>query len=105
MGKAKTSKRNAGSGPYERPSKNNAATNNVFKFTKDLGQHILRNPGIAQASLFETNGRRTGDRTRNWKSHSSDLKSSEKSHCGRNGPQNGRRSDETSSRQARTQTP
>ncbi|RWA10818.1 hypothetical protein EKO27_g4278 [Xylaria grammica] len=49
MGKAKTSKRNAGSGPYERPSKNNAATNNVFKFTKDLGQHILRNPGIAQA--------------------------------------------------------
>ncbi|KAI1735467.1 rRNA adenine dimethylase [Xylaria scruposa] len=49
MGKAKTSKRgNASSGPYERPSKNNAA-NNVFKFTKDLGQHILRNPGIAQA--------------------------------------------------------
>ncbi|KAI0549938.1 rRNA adenine dimethylase [Xylaria curta] len=49
MGKAKTSKRgNAGSGPYERPSKSNAA-NNVFKFTKDLGQHILRNPGIAQA--------------------------------------------------------
>ncbi|KAI1756073.1 rRNA adenine dimethylase [Xylaria castorea] len=50
MGKAKTSKRgNASSGPYERPSKNNAAANNVFKFTKDLGQHILRNPGIAQA--------------------------------------------------------
>ncbi|KAI0206059.1 rRNA adenine dimethylase [Astrocystis sublimbata] len=50
MGKAKTSKRgSAGSGPYERPAKNNAATNNVFKFTKDLGQHILRNPGIAQA--------------------------------------------------------
>ncbi|KAI1431283.1 rRNA adenine dimethylase [Xylaria sp. CBS 124048] len=50
MGKAKTSKRgHAGSGPYERPSKNNAAANNVFKFTKDLGQHILRNPGIAQA--------------------------------------------------------
>ncbi|TGJ82234.1 hypothetical protein E0Z10_g6537 [Xylaria hypoxylon] len=50
MGKAKTSKRgNASSGPYERPSKNSAAVNNVFKFTKDLGQHILRNPGIAQA--------------------------------------------------------
>ncbi|RYC53845.1 hypothetical protein CHU98_g12363 [Xylaria longipes] len=50
MGKAKTSKRgNASSGPYERPSKNNAGANNVFKFTKDLGQHILRNPGIAQA--------------------------------------------------------
>ncbi|KAI1148014.1 rRNA adenine dimethylase [Nemania diffusa] len=50
MGKAKTSKRgNASSGPYERPSKSNAAANNVFKFTKDLGQHILKNPGIAQA--------------------------------------------------------
>ncbi|KAJ8114930.1 hypothetical protein ONZ43_g4785 [Nemania bipapillata] len=50
MGKAKTSKRgNSGSGPYERPSKKNATANNVFKFTKDLGQHILKNPGIAQA--------------------------------------------------------
>ncbi|KAI1421544.1 dimethyladenosine transferase-like protein [Xylaria sp. FL1777] len=49
MGKAKTSKRGkASSGPYERPSKNSAAANNVFKFTKDLGQHILKNPGIAQ---------------------------------------------------------
>lgn len=54
MGKAKTSKRGgASSTPYDRPSKNKAAAaaaNNVFKFTKDLGQHILRNPGIAQAS-------------------------------------------------------
>ncbi|KAJ8125114.1 hypothetical protein O1611_g8526 [Lasiodiplodia mahajangana] len=34
MGKAKTSKRgNAKSGPYDRPSKSNAAVNNVFKFT------------------------------------------------------------------------
>ncbi|KAI2629997.1 dimethyladenosine transferase-like protein [Xylaria nigripes] len=50
MGKAQTSKRgSASSGPYDRPSKKNAAANNVFKFTKDLGQHILRNPGIAQA--------------------------------------------------------
>ncbi|KAJ2977606.1 hypothetical protein NUW58_g7761 [Xylaria curta] len=49
MGKAKTPKRGNATGPYERPPKNNAATNNVFKFTKDLGQHILKNPGIAQA--------------------------------------------------------
>ncbi|KAI1812633.1 rRNA adenine dimethylase [Poronia punctata] len=52
MGKAKTSKRgSASSTPYERPAKKKAAAaaNNVFKFTKDLGQHILRNPGIAQA--------------------------------------------------------
>ncbi|KAI1274018.1 dimethyladenosine transferase-like protein [Xylaria sp. FL0933] len=50
MGKAKTAKRGNTAGPYDRPSKkNNAAVNNVFKFTKDLGQHILKNPGIAQA--------------------------------------------------------
>ncbi|GAP83048.2 putative dimethyladenosine transferase [Rosellinia necatrix] len=49
MGKAKTSKHGNASGPYDRPSKKNAPANNVFKFTKDLGQHILRNPGIAQA--------------------------------------------------------
>ncbi|KAH9892354.1 S-adenosyl-L-methionine-dependent methyltransferase [Xylariomycetidae sp. FL2044] len=49
MGKAKSGKRNgANSGPYDRPSKNPAA-NNVFKFNKDFGQHILKNPGIAEA--------------------------------------------------------
>ncbi|KAI1657320.1 rRNA adenine dimethylase [Daldinia decipiens] len=48
MGKAKTSKRgSANSSPYERPAKS-AATNNVFKFSKDFGQHILKNPGIAE---------------------------------------------------------
>ncbi|KAI1336323.1 S-adenosyl-L-methionine-dependent methyltransferase [Xylariaceae sp. FL0016] len=51
MAKAKSSKRsNASSSPYERPSKQAAAaTNNVFKFNKDFGQHILKNPGIAEA--------------------------------------------------------
>ncbi|KAF3058040.1 Dimethyladenosine transferase [Daldinia childiae] len=49
MGKAKTSKRGgANSSPYERPAKS-AATNNVFKFSKDFGQHILKNPGIAES--------------------------------------------------------
>ncbi|KAI0016511.1 S-adenosyl-L-methionine-dependent methyltransferase [Xylariomycetidae sp. FL0641] len=49
MGKAKSAKRGgANSGPYERPSKHPAA-NNVFKFNKDFGQHILKNPGIAEA--------------------------------------------------------
>lgn len=40
MGKAKTQKRSsATSSPYDRPSKQNAAVNNVFKFnTKDYGQ-------------------------------------------------------------------
>lgn len=49
MGKAKAPKRGgASSTPYDRPSKN-PATNNVFKFSKDFGQHILKNPGIAEA--------------------------------------------------------
>ncbi|KAI8624469.1 rRNA adenine dimethylase [Xylariaceae sp. FL1651] len=52
MGKATKRKNGSGSGsatPYERPAKKNTGANNVFKFTKDLGQHILRNPGIAEA--------------------------------------------------------
>ncbi|KAI1381047.1 rRNA adenine dimethylase [Hypoxylon crocopeplum] len=55
MGKAKSSKRGgASSGPYERPSKHPAA-NNVFKFNKDFGQHILKNPGIAETIVAKAN--------------------------------------------------
>lgn len=59
MGKAATSKRKGASSssstPYDRPSKKNAAAtaaagkNNVFKFNTNVGQHILKNPGIADA--------------------------------------------------------
>ncbi|KAK7722565.1 Dimethyladenosine transferase [Diaporthe eres] len=57
MGKASTKRKGASSSsstPYERPSKksaNAAATskNNVFKFNTNVGQHILKNPGIANA--------------------------------------------------------
>ncbi|KAI1416154.1 rRNA adenine dimethylase [Hypoxylon sp. FL1857] len=58
MGKAKTSKRGgASSSPYERPSKQAAAAaaNNVFKFSKDFGQHILKNPGIAETIVNKAN--------------------------------------------------
>lgn len=57
MGKAKTAKRgNAQSAPYDRPSKNAAAAgNNVFKFSKDFGQHILKNPGIAETIVNKAN--------------------------------------------------
>ncbi|KAI4864302.1 rRNA adenine dimethylase [Hypoxylon rubiginosum] len=55
MGKAKASKRGgANSTPYDRPAKN-PATNNVFKFSKDFGQHILKNPGIAEAIVNKAN--------------------------------------------------
>ncbi|PSR98940.1 dimethyladenosine transferase [Coniella lustricola] len=57
MGKANTKRKSGAastSTPYERPSnKKNAAAaaakNNVFKFNTNVGQHILKNPGIADA--------------------------------------------------------
>jgi len=55
MGKLKSSKRNsaaAGSSPY---SKAQAATNNVFKFNTNVGQHILKNPGVAEAIVTKAN--------------------------------------------------
>ncbi|KAI0134738.1 S-adenosyl-L-methionine-dependent methyltransferase [Xylariales sp. AK1849] len=54
MGKAKSTKRGGGGGasssPYERPAKKQQAANNIFKFnTSSYGQHILKNPGVADA--------------------------------------------------------
>ncbi|KAK0635940.1 S-adenosyl-L-methionine-dependent methyltransferase [Bombardia bombarda] len=51
MGKAQTPKRGgASSGPYDRKPAAKAANNtNIFKFDKDYGQHILKNPGISDA--------------------------------------------------------
>ncbi|KAK2065235.1 dimethyladenosine transferase [Colletotrichum caudatum] len=53
MGKVKAPKRNAASsssGPYSRPSQK---TNNVFKFNTNFGQHILKNPGVADAIVHK----------------------------------------------------
>jgi 18S rRNA (adenine1779-N6/adenine1780-N6)-dimethyltransferase len=56
MGKFKNEKKNkagATSSPYEKAAK---ATNNVFKFnTSDYGQHILKNPGVADAIVQKAN--------------------------------------------------
>ncbi|CAK7272513.1 Dimethyladenosine transferase [Sporothrix epigloea] len=53
MGKAKTPRKNAAAAaasPYSRPTgKGSAAKNNVFKFNTNIGQHILKNPGVADA--------------------------------------------------------
>ncbi|KAK4670600.1 Dimethyladenosine transferase [Podospora pseudopauciseta] len=49
MPKAAKQKKGGGpSGPYDRKSKP-AASTNIFKFDKDYGQHILKNPGISDA--------------------------------------------------------
>ncbi|KAK4113466.1 rRNA adenine dimethylase [Canariomyces notabilis] len=47
---AKQKKAASGSGPYDRKqSKSAAASTNIFRFNKDFGQHILKNPGISDA--------------------------------------------------------
>ncbi|RDL37548.1 putative rRNA (Adenine-N6,N6-)-dimethyltransferase [Venustampulla echinocandica] len=49
MAKLKSNKRNNASSASSPYAKAQATTNNVFKFSKDFGQHILKNPGVAQA--------------------------------------------------------
>ena len=58
MPKAASSKRNgdsqSSSSPYGRratstPSK--VGANNLFKLNTDIGQHVLKNPGVAQAII------------------------------------------------------
>ena len=48
MGKLKPSKRNSAalSSPYNKAS---SIANNIFKFNTNVGQHILKNPGVAEA--------------------------------------------------------
>ncbi|KAL2021815.1 hypothetical protein VTK56DRAFT_6589 [Thermocarpiscus australiensis] len=45
----KQKKAGASSGPYDRKSSKTAASTNIFRFDKDYGQHILKNPGISDA--------------------------------------------------------
>lgn len=43
------------SSPYARPSTKAAVANSVFKMNTDLGQHILKNPGVASAIVDKAN--------------------------------------------------
>jgi 18S rRNA (adenine1779-N6/adenine1780-N6)-dimethyltransferase len=56
MGKLKNPKRNSAatssSSPY---SKAQTTANNVFKFNTNVGQHILKNPGVAEAIVAKAN--------------------------------------------------
>lgn len=51
MPKAAKNKKNAAAsgGPYAAVAAKSKAANAIFKFNTDLGQHILKNPGVAQA--------------------------------------------------------
>ncbi|KAL8945651.1 MAG: hypothetical protein Q9222_007840, partial [Ikaeria aurantiellina] len=51
MPKAARQKRNGSSqssSPYSAP-KSKPTTNNIFKMNTNIGQHVLKNPGVAQA--------------------------------------------------------
>lgn len=50
MPKVKANKRNSASkNPYADAAAKTKAANSVFKMNTDIGQHVLKNPGIAQA--------------------------------------------------------
>lgn len=51
MPKASQKKRNSASqaSPYAQAAAKTKAANSIFKMNTDIGQHILKNPGIAQA--------------------------------------------------------
>ena len=51
MPKVGAKKRNgaAHSSPYAHAAAKTKAANNIFKMNTDIGQHVLKNPGVAQA--------------------------------------------------------
>lgn len=55
MGKLKSNKRNSASSTATPYAKAQATTNNVFKFNTNVGQHILKNPGVADAIVQKAN--------------------------------------------------
>ena len=67
MGKVKTPKRaGAATGPYDRkPAAKGASNTNIFKFDKDFGQHILKNPGIRLGDCLMVDGGAVA----NWRTH------------------------------------
>lgn len=46
---AKQKRAGPSSGPYDRKQSKSSAATNIFRFDKDFGQHILKNPGISDA--------------------------------------------------------
>ena len=51
MPKSTPKRRNAAAhnNPYAHSGAKSKATNNIFKMNTDLGQHVLKNPGVAEA--------------------------------------------------------
>lgn len=55
MPKEKRKRSNPPSSPYAKPSTKAAAAHSIFKMNTDLGQHILKNPGVASAIVEKAN--------------------------------------------------
>ncbi|KAL3424384.1 dimethyladenosine transferase [Phlyctema vagabunda] len=55
MGKLKQGKRNSAASAASPYSKAQTQTNNVFKFNTNVGQHILKNPGVSEAIVAKAN--------------------------------------------------
>ena len=50
MPKINTKKRKSiSNGPYTKPATSTPTSNPIFKMSTDLGQHVLKNPGVADA--------------------------------------------------------
>lgn len=65
MPKAPKKGSHARSTPYSKSESVGAAklVNNVFRMNKDLGQHILKNPGVAQAIVDKAGLKQSDVRT------------------------------------------
>lgn len=49
MPKAQKKERRGAAAPYAQALSNGKVANNIFKMNTDVGQHVLKNPGVAQA--------------------------------------------------------
>jgi 18S rRNA (adenine1779-N6/adenine1780-N6)-dimethyltransferase len=60
MPKVNRKKRNSApqSSPYAEAAAKTKAASNIFKMNKDIGQHVLRNPGVSDVcfDLFRKSG-------------------------------------------------
>lgn len=76
MPKVKQQKRNSASkaSPYADAAAKTKAANTVFKMNTDLGQHILKNPGVAQRIVDKAELKQSDvSRPQTWPMYLTDL--------------------------------
>lgn len=55
MPKERRKRASGSASPYGKPATKAAAAHSIFKMNTDLGQHILKNPGVANAIVEKAN--------------------------------------------------